>query len=36
MIALQISPKTEILDWADRPQNFKPVWNFATFAGLPF
>ena len=22
------------MDWVDRPQNF--VWNFATFARLPF
>ena len=27
------------MDWVDRPQNYKGhliVWNFATFARLPF
>ena len=25
------------MDWVDKPQNYKRfVWNFATFARLPF
>ena len=25
------------MEWVDRPQNYKGfVWDFATFAGLPF
>ena len=38
MVALQISRKRESLHVLerDRPQNYKTVWNFATFARLPF